>query len=479
MTAPRTLFSKLWDAHVVRALGERDALLYVDRLFLHERTGGIALRSLHASGRGVANPAHAFAVADHIVDTRSGRTDKTPVPGGDAFIRTLRDAAGEAGIRLFDVTDDDQGIGHLVAAEQGIALPGLSVVCPDSHTCTLGALGALAFGIGTSDCEHVLATEMLKVTRPQTMRVTFDGLLGEHVRSKDLVLALLREFGVSGGAGYAVEFAGPAVSALPVEARFTLCNMAVEFAAFTGVIAPDQKTLDYLQGRPYAPKGERAERALAHWRSLASDKGAGFDREVRLNASEVPVMATWGTSPQQACGLDQPLPAPETWSSRSVREHASKALAYMDLAPGATLRGTPIDGAFIGSCTNSRLSDLRDAARVLDGHRVAPGVKALCVPGSTQVKRSAEREGLDRVFKRAGFEWREAGCSLCFYAGGDGFAPTERVVSSTNRNFEGRQGPGVRTHLASPRTVAASAVTGHLCDAESVRQADGGRHAVV
>ncbi|MFK7887864.1 MAG: 3-isopropylmalate dehydratase large subunit [Gammaproteobacteria bacterium] len=479
MATARTLFDKIWDAHVVRELPDRAALLYIDRLFFHERTGGIALRSLNESGRAVANPAHAFAVADHIVDTREGRTDSTPVPGGDAFIRTLREASREAGIHLFDVTDADQGIGHLVAAEQGIALPGLSFVCPDSHTCTLGALGALAFGIGTSDCEHVLATEMLKVRRPKTMRVTFTGTLPDHVRSKDLVLSLLREFGVGGGAGYAVEFAGPAIDALPMEARFTICNMAVEFAAFTGIIAPDARTIEYLRDRPYAPSGEQWDAAVEAWSHLKSDPDARFDKELELDASNIGVTVTWGTSPQHALGLDSALPSQADFGSSAARKHAAKAMAYMGLAPGSTLRGTPIDGAFIGSCTNSRLSDLRDAAEILRGRRIAPNVKALCVPGSTKVKRAAEAEGLDKVFKEAGFEWRESGCSLCFYAGGDGFAPEQRVVSSTNRNFEGRQGPMVRTHLASPRTVAASAVSGFLSDAEAVLNAPGEQHAAL
>ncbi|MEO1575871.1 MAG: 3-isopropylmalate dehydratase large subunit [Pseudomonadota bacterium] len=467
MAAPRTLFDKIWDAHVVQALGDGRALIYVDRLFLHERTGGIALRSLHEQGRDVANPAQVFAVADHIVDTLPGRTDQTRVPGGDAFIRTLREEAGRSGVRLFDVTDPDQGIGHLVAAEQGIALPGLSVLCPDSHTCTLGALGALAFGIGTSDCEHVAATQMLEVTRPRTLRVTFDGRLGDDVRSKDLVLAMLSEFGVSGGSGYAVEFAGPAIEALEMEARFTVCNMAVEFAAFTGLIAPDQKTVEYVRGRPFAPQGEAFLRAANAWAALSSDADAAFDRELRLDASRLGPMITWGTSPQDAAGLDDAVPAPDAFDSAAQQQHAARALDYMGLTPRAPLQGTPIDGAFIGSCTNSRLSDLRDAAQVLRGRRVAPGVKALCVPGSTQVRRAAEREGLHHVFRAAGFEWREAGCSLCFYAGGEGFSPGQRVVSSTNRNFEGRQGPGVRTHLASPRTVAASAVAGAICAAPS------------
>lgn len=478
MHAPRTLFDKVWDAHVVHAMGDGRALMYVDRLFLHERTGGIALRSLHEKGRTVANPAQVFAVADHIVDTLPGRTDATRVPGGDAFVKTLRAEARRAGVKLFDVTDADQGIGHLVAAEQGIALPGLSVVCPDSHTCTLGALGALAFGIGTSDCEHVAATQMLQVTRPRTLRVNFDGELGDDVRSKDLVLAMLARFGVSGGAGYAVEFAGSAIRALPMEARFTVCNMAVEFAAFTGMIAPDDTTHAYLRGRSFAPQGRAFDEAAVTWKSLTSDGDATFDRELTMNASALGPMVTWGTSPQDAARVSDVVPSPEVYDTASRRQHAAHALEYMGLAPGQRLLGTPIDGAFIGSCTNSRLSDLRDAASLLKGRRVAPGVKALCVPGSTQVRLAAEREGLHRVFLDAGFEWREAGCSLCFYAGGEGFGPGERIVSSTNRNFEGRQGPGVRTHLASPRTVAASAVAGAISDAAHLLD-DGLRRAAV
>ena len=478
MAAARTLFDKVWSAHHVAPAGDGRALLYVDRLFLHERTGGIALRTLNQSGRSVANPSHVFAVADHIVDTRPGRSDATPVPGGDAFVRTLRDAASAAGVRLFDVTDPDQGITHLVAAEQGLALPGLTVLCPDSHTCTLGALGALAFGIGTSDCEHVAATQMVRVARPRNLRVWFDGRLPSAVRSKDLVLTMLREFGVTGGAGCAVEFAGPAITALPMEARFTVCNMAVEFAAFAGMIAPDDETLRYLAGRPHAPQGDALVAAETHWRALRSDDEAVFDREFVLDAGRVGAMCTWGTSPQDAITLGEAIPSPDAFATATRREHAARALDYMGLRPGRRLLGTPVDGAFIGSCTNSRLDDLRDAAAVVRGQRVAPGVKALCVPGSTQVRRAAEAEGLDRVFLDAGFEWREAGCSLCFYAGGEGFAPGQRVVSSTNRNFEGRQGPGVRTHLASPRTVAASALAGVLCDAEELARG-GQRHAAV
>lgn len=463
-----TLFDRLWDTHVVRELADGTSLLYIDRVFLHERTGGIALRSLRESGRRVANAAQAFAVADHIVDTRPGRGDATPVPGGDAFIRTLREEARAANIRLYDVADRDQGISHLVAAEQGIALPGLTIVCPDSHTGTLGALGALAWGIGSSDCEHALATETLAVARPRTLRVWFDNVLPEAVRAKDLILATIARFGAGSAAGHAVEFAGPAVRALPMEARFTVCNMAVEFAAFTGLIAPDDVAFEYVAGRPLAPRGARLVEARRAWAGLRSDERARFDVEMRLDAAQVPVMATWGTSPQHALGLDAAIPSPDDYADAAQREHAAAALAYMDLSPGRLLRGLPVDGAFIGSCTNSRLSDLRDAAEVLRGARVAPGVKALCVPGSGAVRRAAEREGLHEVFRSAGFEWREPGCSLCFYAGGEGFAPGQRIVSATNRNFEGRQGPGVRTHLASPRTVAASAIAGALCDAEGL-----------
>ena len=465
---PRTLFDKIWDAHVVRELDDGSSLVHVDRLFLHERTGSIALLSLAEDGRRVRNPAQVFATMDHIVDTFPGRTDKTRVPGGETFIRTMREAANSAGITLFDIGDARHGISHLIAAEQGIALPGLVVACPDSHTCTLGALGALGWGIGSSDCEHALASETLRAVKPKQMRVRFDGSLGAGVTGKDLILHLIAEHGASGGRGHAIEICGDAIDALSVEARFTVCNMAVEFSAFTGLIAPDDKVIDYLKDRPYAPEGERWTAALDAWHSLASDADAAFDAELRVDAASVAPSVTWGISPQHAVPITGSVPALDDARSAEERSAYATAMDYMALQPGQRLAGLPVNAAFIGSCTNARLSDLREAAGLLRGRRVADGVRAICTPGSEPVKRSAEAEGLHEVFLEAGFEWREPGCSLCFHAGGEGFEPGERVISSTNRNFRGRQGPGVRTHLASPATVAASAVAGCIADAREV-----------
>jgi 3-isopropylmalate/(R)-2-methylmalate dehydratase large subunit len=341
-------------------------------------------------------------------------------------------------------------------------LPGATIVCPDSHTCTQGALGAFAWGIGSTEAEHALATGTLRVRRPATMRVRFEGRLQPGVTAKDLSLALISRHGAAGGNGFAVEYAGSAVRALEVESRLTLCNMATEFAAMTAMIAPDDTTFAYLEGRRFAPRGADWERALEHWRVLGSDVDAAFDREIEIDVTGLAPMITWGTSPQHATVIDGCVPAPD--ASGASREAYERALAYMDLRAGQPLQSLAIDAAFIGSCTNSRLSDLRRAARVLRGRRVAPGVRAICVPGSMSVKRDAEAEGLDRIFREAGFEWRESGCSMCFYAGGESFGPRERVVSSTNRNFESRQGPETRTHIASPETVAASAVAGRLAD---------------
>jgi 3-isopropylmalate/(R)-2-methylmalate dehydratase large subunit len=460
--SPGTLFDKLWTRHLVRDLGGGAGLLAIDRVFLHERTGSIALESLRQSGRPVADPSRVFCTMDHIVDTLPGRGDDTRMPSGREFILATRAAARAAGIRLFDVRDPDQGIVHVISPELGIVLPGATVVCPDSHTCTQGALGALAWGIGSTEAEHALATGTLRVTRPKTLRVTFEGRLPDGVTAKDLSLALLRRHGAAGGSGCAVEYAGAAVRALDMEARLTLCNMATEFAAMTGMIAPDDTTFEYLAGRRYAPRGAAWDAALAHWRGLVSDEGARFDREIVIAAGDLAPMVTWGTSPQHSVRVDEAVPAPG--ESGTSRESYERALAYMGLQPGQPLQSLAIDAAFIGSCTNSRLSDLRRAAALLRGRRVSPGVRAICVPGSMTVKRDAEAEGLDRVFREAGFEWREPGCSMCFYAGGESFGPRQRVVSSTNRNFESRQGPETRTHLASPETVAASAVAGHLAD---------------
>lgn len=464
----KTLFDKLWDSHLVSDLDDGVALILIDRIFLHERTGAVALDSLAESGRMVRNPANVFCTMDHIVDTTPGRTDITRMPSGTDFIRATRKATKAAGITLFDLGDPSQGIVHVVSSEQGIALPGLTVVCPDSHTCTLGGLGALGWGIGSTEAEHAMATQTLRVSKPKNMRVRCDGVLPLGVTAKDLVLHLIGTHGAGGGAGYVVEFAGPAIEALEVEARLTLCNMAVEFSAFTGLVAPDQKTEDYVRGRPYAPDAEQWDSAVAHWRSLRSDPDATFDRELVIDCSALSPAVTWGTSPQHGTTVAGVVPDPADVADENSRSAMQRALTYMDLKPGQAMRELSIDAAFIGSCTNSRLSDLRAAAQVLRGRKVAAGVKAICVPGSSTVKREAEAEGLHQVFLDAGFEWRESGCSMCFYAGGEAMGHRARVISSTNRNFESRQGPETRSHLASPATVAASAVLGRIGEASEL-----------
>ncbi len=449
-----TLFDKIWNAHRITATPGGADLIAIDRVFLHERTGATALKSMAATGRPLHDATRVFAVMDHIVDTRLGRGDQTLMPGGQAFITETRDACQAAGITLFDVTDRDQGIVHVISPEQGIVLPGVTLVAPDSHTCTQGAFGALAWGIGSSEAEHAMATGTLRLTKPGSLRVTFTGQLAAAVTAKDMALHLIAAHGAGGGAGCVVEFAGEAVAALDMEARMTLCNMATEFSAMTALIAPDAQTYAYLAGRAYAP----ADFSEPYWATLASDPDAPFDREIVIDASTIEPMVSWGTSPEQSIGIGSTLPrGPE------------RAHEYIGLAAGQPIARTPIDAAFIGSCTNSRLSDLRRAAALLRGKRIAPGIKkALVVPGSMAVKRAAEAERLDKIFTAAGFEWRNSGCSLCFYAGGEGFAPGSRVISSTNRNFEGRQGPGIRTHIASPETVAASALAGCIADPRKV-----------
>lgn len=454
----QSLFDKLWQEHLVESQRDGTDLLYIDRIFLHERTGSIALASLQAENRAVFCPEQVFCCMDHIVDTYPDRTDDTTMPSGRDFIVATREGAHEAGLTLFDLDDPRQGIVHVVSPEQGIVQPGITLVCPDSHTCTQGAFGALAWGIGSSEAEHALVTKTLRVKKPANMRVRFEGQLATGVSAKDLVLALISRYGASGGAGYAVEFAGEVVSALDMDARMTLCNMAVEFSAFTGLIAPDKKTEAYLQGRPYAPSAEQWQQATSFWRQLVSDTGAVFDREIVINCDEIAPQVTWGTSPEQAIPVSGKIPQSQSHAANE------KALKYMDLAVGQLLRGEAIDCAFIGSCTNARLTDLRAAAGLLKGHKVKPGLRAICVPGSMQVKAAAEAEGLDKVFTEAGFEWRASGCSMCFYAGGEHFGFQQRVISTTNRNFESRQGPQTRTHLASPLTVAASAITGVITD---------------
>ncbi|MEN3746596.1 3-isopropylmalate dehydratase large subunit [Sphingomonas sp. HF-S3] len=457
---PRTLFDKLWEQHRVARLNGED-LIAIDRIFLHERTGAVALRSLAAAGRAVVDPARVFAVTDHIVDTRHGRTG-TLVPGGDSFLSATREETRAAGIRLFDVGVPDPGIVHVISPELAIVLPGATLVCPDSHTCSQGALGALAWGIGSTEAEHAMATGTLRLTRPRATRVTFEGALAPGVTAKDMALTLIARHGAGGGEGDAIEFAGDAVRALDIEGRLTLCNMATEFAAMSGFIAPDEVTFDYLHGRRFAPRGAEWDAAVAAWRELKTDPGARFDREIVIDAGAIVPMVSWGTSPQSAVGVDGRVPG--QGESGLGADGYARAIDYMGLAPGQPLDALPIDAAFIGSCTNSRIGDLRRAAALVKGRRVAAGLQALVVPGSSAVRRAAEAEGLDRIFVDAGFEWRMSGCSLCFYAGGEGFAPGSRVISSTNRNFEGRQGPGIRTHIASPETVAASAIAGRIAD---------------
>jgi 3-isopropylmalate/(R)-2-methylmalate dehydratase large subunit len=464
MSPPLTLFEKIWRTHLVRALPEEVGLILIDRVLLHERTGGVALKSLQAAGRPVMAPAQAFCTMDHVVDTFPGRSDRTVMPTGTAFITQTREAAREAGITLFDIGDEGQGIVHVISPEHGLVLPGATLVCPDSHTCTQGAMGALAWGVGSTEAEHALATGTLRIAKPRSMRITVRNRLAPGVTAKDLALAIVAQISASGARGHVVEYAGEAVTALSIEERLTLCNMATELAAFTAMIAPDAKVFDYLKGRTYAPGGAEWDAALADWAELRSDPGAVFDAEVEVDAAAVSPMVTWGVSPQHARPIGAPTPTFAEVEGRDSREVYDRALAYMDLEPGQPIEGLPIEAAFIGSCTNSRISDLRRAAALLRGHHVAAGVTAICVPGSTRVKRQAEAEGLDRIFKRAGFEWREAGCSMCFFAGGESFGERQRVISSTNRNFESRQGPQTRTHLASPETVAASAICGAIAD---------------
>ena len=469
--AARTLHGKLWDMHRIATLEDGAELLHIDRIVLHERAGAICMRSLARSGRPVFDPGQVFGIMDHVLDTRPGRTERTTLmPNGQRFIEAFRAEAAAAGFRLFDLGDPRQGIAHVSMPEQGVALPGLSLVCADSHTGTVGGIGALAWGVGVSETEHALATQTIALRRPKTMRVTIDGTLGAGVSAKDVILHLIGTVGAAGGVGTMVEYAGAAVRAMPVTGRMTLCNMAVEFGAWSAVVAPDAVTFEWLAGRAFAPQGALWDRAVASWRDLRSDDDAAFDREVHIDVGAIGPQVTWGTSPQHVAAVTGRVPALHAIDDPVQRAAAEKALAYMDLVPGQALAEVPIDAVFIGSCTNARLDDLRAAAEVLRGRHVAAGLgKAIVVPGSSEVKRQAEAEGLDAVFRAAGFEWRESGCSLCFFGGGEAFPPGARVASTTNRNFENRQGPGIRTHLMSPATAAASALAGRLADPREVR----------
>ena len=447
-----TLFEKIWQNHRVCDAGDGADLLAVDRLLLHERTGGVALKSLLENGYIVRDPSRVYAIMDHIVSFAEGRKrDEARSPGGETFITETRAMARSTGIHLVDSDSPDQGIVHVVAPEQAIALPGFSILCPDSHTCSLGALGAMAWGIGSSEAEHVMATGVLRATKPPQMRVRVIGALKPGCSAKDIALYLIAKYGAAGGKRSAIEFCGPVVEALSIEGRLTLCNMAVEFAAYSAIIAPDQKVLDYVLPRIDGSVDVLA--AQKHWATLNSDPDAHFDYEIEIDASKIAPQISWGTTPEDSFSLSEPIP----------NDAKVKALEYMGLTAGQPLADLKIDGAFIGSCTNGRLSDLQAAADILRGRRVPKHVRAVCVPGSKTVRREAEALGIDQVFKEAGFEWGEPGCAMCFYAGGETFAPGARVVSSTNRNFEGRQGPGVRTHITSPVVVAACAVAGKIC----------------
>jgi 3-isopropylmalate/(R)-2-methylmalate dehydratase large subunit len=457
-----SLFDKLWDAHVIEPLGGGLDMLRIDRHLLHDLSGPGSLKMLQDRGLPVRAPELTFATPDHGVSTEPGRPPEGSGPNERA-VSALRRGCAEHGIRLYDVGGPDQGIVHVIGPELGLTLPGLSIVCGDSHTCTQGAFGALAWGIGSTEIMQVLATQALIVERPRSMRVVFTGRLSAGVTAKDLILSLIGEYGAAGGAGHAIEFAGEAVEAMSMEARMSLCNLAVEFGARFGFVAPDETTFAYLKGRRYAPQGEVWDQAESAWRGLRSDPQAPFDTEFSVAANTVAPQVTWGVSPEHVIAIDQPIADPSATDAHTA-EAWRKALDYMGLKAGGRLAGTPVQHVFIGSCANARLSDLVDAAEIVRGRRVAKHVRAWVVPGSQAVKRAAEAQGLDRVFTDAGFEWREPGCSMCLAVNGDRVPPGERAISTSNRNFVGRQGPGARTHLASPIMAAAAAVAGHIVD---------------
>jgi 3-isopropylmalate/(R)-2-methylmalate dehydratase large subunit len=458
-----SFFEKVWREHVVADLGSGRSLVHIDRHMVHEGTSAEAFDALRATGRRVRNPELTFAVVDHVVSTMPGRTAKTFAPGLERIEKLTRNCA-DFGIPLFDISDPRQGIAHVVAPELGLALPGVTLVCGDSHTATCGGVGAYAWGIGTTEVEQVLASQCLILRRPRSMRVNFRGALGRGVYAKDLILHVIGTFGVDAGAGYAIEYSGAAIRSLPPEGRMTICNMSIEFGARSGFVGPDDTTFEYLSGRPFAPKGPNWDAALAYWNGLRSGDEAAFDAELDIDCAEIAPHVSWGTLPQDVVAVTGCIPTPTAAMPKERREGIESALSYMGLEPGTPIEGLPIDFAFVGSCTNGRLSDLIAAAEIIKGRKVAAGVKALAVPGSMQVKAAAESMGLDKVFTEAGFEWRNAGCSMCVAANEDVVAPEKRCISTSNRNFENRQGRGSRTHLASPAMVAAAAVTGRVVD---------------
>jgi 3-isopropylmalate/(R)-2-methylmalate dehydratase large subunit len=464
---PKTMFAKLWDSHVVADLGDGWSLLHIDRHLLHDLSGARAMEDVEERGLPVRNPELAFSTPDHAVSSAPGRTAATFGPG-EPLLVGLRRRSAQYGIKFFDLGEVGQGIVHVMAPELAIVLPGTTLICGDSHTCTNGGVGALAFGVGSSELVHALATQTLRQRRPRTMRVRFEGATGPGVTPKDMILHLIGRLGAAAGTGYAVEYAGPAVLALPLEGRLTLCNLSIELGAKMGFVAPDDTTFDYLRGRRYAPQGAAFDAAIAHWRTLPTDEGAVFDREEVIDAAAIAPTVTWGTSPEHAIGIGGQVPDPADAPDAEKQASWRAALDYMALEPGRAIAGTKIDWVFVGSCTNSRISDLRAAAAIARGRHVASGVTAWVVPGSETVKRQAEAEGLDQVFRDAGFAWREPGCSMCVAANGERVPPGARAVSTSNRNFVGRQGPGARTHLASPAMAVAAAVTGIITDVRTL-----------
>jgi len=462
-TKPRTLFDKIWDSHVVETMPDGTCVLYIDRHLVHEVTSPQAFEGLRLAGRKVRRPDATIAVADHNIpttDRRAGIKEEE----SRIQVETLERNVAEFGVPYIPILDERQGIVHIIGPELGISLPGMTIVCGDSHTSTHGAMGALAFGIGTSEVEHVLATQSLLQKPAKNMLVQVDGTLGFGATAKDMVLAIIGQIGTAGGNGHVIEYAGEAVRALDMAGRMTVCNMSIEAGARAGLVAPDETTFEYIKGRPYAPKGGAFEQAVAYWRTLPSDAGAHYDKVVTLNAADIAPMVTWGTTPEAVVPITGVVPDPAAVADEGRRSQMQRMLEYMALAPGQRLQDLPIDVVFIGSCTNGRIEDIRAAAAVAKGRKVADGVQALVVPGSGLVKQQAEEEGLDEILLAAGFEWREPCCSMCLGMNPDKLTPGQRCASTSNRNFEGRQGPGGRTHLLSPAMAAAAAVTGRLTD---------------
>src|SRR5437899_11381860 len=466
---PKTMFEKIWDAHVVREVPGESTVLYIDRDLVHDATSPQAFAGLRSAGIPVRRPDATIAVLDHNVPTLAGRKMLDVVDRkSELCITTMEQNARDFGLTLFDMNDARQGIVHIIGPEQGITLPGMTLVCGDSHTSTHGAMGALAFGIGTSEIEHVLATQCLLQQRPKTMNIRVEGTLAPGVTAKDLALAIIGKLGTGIGTGHVIEFSGSTIRGLSMEGRMTLCNMAIEAGARAGMVAPDETTFAYIKGRPYAPKGEMFEQAVASWRQLASDADAHFDAVHEINADGLGPQVTWGINPGMVANVTDSVPDPATQGDLSKRQAYERALKYMGLQPGQKITEIPLDTVFIGSCTHSRLEDLRMSAQYVKGKHVAPSVRAMVVPGSTQIRRIAEEEGLAAIFREAGFEWRESGCSMCIAMNGDYLAVGERCASTSNRNFEGRQGRGGRTHLVSPAMAAAAAVAGHFVDIRDV-----------